>query len=75
MQTVRDIIKRLGGTNEVAASLGLAYTVVHSWMRANAVPGWRQPDLLRLAVERGIKLSTADFPSPDERVSRKAKAA
>ncbi len=47
---------------QVARDLALPFTTVSSWGRKNHVPEWRQPALLRLAVEKGVALSTADFP-------------
>lgn len=67
-----DIIQRLGGDSELARSLGVPLTTVNSWKRANFFPEWRQPKLLELANQLDIALSTADFPTRDERVRRAA---
>lgn len=69
-----DIIARFGSIAELARELGAPMTTVSSWGLVNQIPLWRQPKLLELAAARGIALSTADFPSPDERV-RRGKAA
>jgi hypothetical protein len=60
--TASDIIQRLGGVMQVSRDLGLPFTTVSSWGRGNSIPTWRQPALLRLAVEKSIPLSTSDFP-------------
>ena len=64
----RQIIMRLGGITAVANELGVPVSTVSSWGRSNRIPEWRQPALMRLALERGVPLSTADFPHPDERI-------
>jgi hypothetical protein len=56
------------GRTELANALGVPLTTVSSWGRFNYIPSWRQPDILRLAAARGIELSTANFPTPDDRV-------
>ena len=64
-----DIIERFGTGAEVPRELGgVPMTTVSSWGRANYIPAWRQPKLLELAAERGIALSTTDFPTEDERI-------
>lgn len=63
-----DIIEKFGKIAELARELGVPMTTVSSWGRANYIPAWRQPKLLELAAERGVTLSTADFPTEDERV-------
>jgi hypothetical protein len=68
MQAI-DIIQRLGGVMQVSRDLGLSFTTVSSWGRANRIPEWRQPALLRLAVEKSIPLSTADFPTKPLRLT------
>jgi hypothetical protein len=67
--TARDIIQKLGGIKPLSDSMGIPLTTISSWARSNRIPDWRQPKLLELAVERDIPLSTADFPTPDERVA------
>lgn len=70
-----DIIARFGSIADLARELGVPMTTVSSWGLVNQIPRWRQPKLLELAAERGIRLSTADFPAPDERVRRGVEAA
>lgn len=65
----RQIVMRLGGVTAVAAHLGVPVSTVSSWGRFNRIPEWRQPALLRLAVERGVPLSTADFPAKPLRLT------
>lgn len=69
------IVKALGGTAKVASALNLPVTTVHGWQRVNFVPDWRRDALLSLALDRGVALSTADFPTEAERVSRRTQAA
>jgi hypothetical protein len=57
------------GRTELAKALRVPLSTVSSWGRANYIPEWRQPKLLELAQGRGITLSTADFPTADQRVS------
>lgn len=67
--TASEIIKRLGGVTAVSRHLGVPLTTVSSWGRFNSIPQWRQTRLLELASSTGLHLSTADFPTPDERVA------
>lgn len=57
------------GRTELAKAIGVPLTTVSSWGRANYIPEWRRPKLLELAHDRGITLSTSDFPKPEDRVS------
>jgi hypothetical protein len=70
-----DIIEKFGKIADLARELGVPMTTVSSWGRANYIPAWRQPKLLELAAERGVTLSTADFPTDDERVKLNKAAA
>lgn len=65
-----DIIARFGSIADLARDLGVPMTTVSSWGLVNQIPGWRQAKLLELAAERGVALSTTDFPPRNERVSR-----
>jgi hypothetical protein len=67
--TALEIINELGGVMQVSRDLAVSFTTVSSWGRANQIPAWRQPKVLELAVEKGVALSTSDFPSPEERVT------
>ena len=60
--TVSDIIGQLGGANAVAKYTGWPFNTVDTWQRKNFVPDWRRPALLRMAHEKNVALSTADFP-------------
>ena len=62
-------------TAAIASATDIPLTTVASWNAANFIPSWRQGTLLHLALEKGEPLSTADFPPPESRRSRKAKAA
>lgn len=73
MATASEIIDTLGGTSAVAAALKLSHpSVVHGWRRFNSIPEWRQAALLALAVEKKVPLAATDFPTPDERIPRRA---
>lgn len=65
----RQIVMKLGGITPVAKYLGVPISTVSSWGRFNRIPEWRQPALLRLALEQGVDLSTSDFPHPEDRVA------
>lgn len=60
---------RLGGITAVANHLGVPISTVSSWGINNRIPDWRQPALLRLAVEKNIPLSTSDFPAKPLRLT------
>ena len=75
MLTAADIIKQLGGAAAIASALDLPLTTVASWSAVNFIPDWRRDALLRLALDKNVALSTADFPTKNERVGRQAKAA
>jgi hypothetical protein len=74
MATANHIIDTLGGTSAVANALGVIPSVVHGWRTYNSIPAWRQPALLELALKKGKPLCGTDFPSPAERIKRKAAA-
>jgi hypothetical protein len=57
-----EIIDQLGGLSEVARQLSVPVTTVSSWKIRNIIPEWRQTAVMRLALEKGVALSTADFP-------------
>lgn len=62
-----DIISRFGTIAGFARDLGVPMTTAASWKQKNHIPAWRQPKILELATERGIELSTTDFPAlPDK---------
>jgi hypothetical protein len=58
-----EIIANLGGVSAVSRQLGIPKTTIYSWRERDLIPEWRQPALLRLALEKGVALSTADFPA------------
>jgi hypothetical protein len=75
MATAQDIIERLGGMAAVARKLKLPLTTVQGWQVANHFPDWRKEALIRLAMDEGKPLSTEEFPTVDERIPRKPRAA
>jgi hypothetical protein len=70
--TASEIIAKFGSIAELGRVLDVPMTTVSSWGRFNRIPEWRQPAILRVAIERGIALSTTDFP---EKPIRQEKAA
>lgn len=60
--TVSDIMDKFGGLSAFAANIGVPVSTAHSWKTNNYIPEWRQAAILSLALDRGIALSTADFP-------------
>lgn len=72
--TAHEIIELLGGVQAVSAHTGWPYTTVKAWVTYNQIPDWRQSTLLDMAREKSVALSTADFPSPTERVAKRAAA-
>jgi hypothetical protein len=73
--TAKDIIDQLGGVMQVGRDLGISFTTVSGWARFNQIPEWRQAKLLELAMSKGVTLSTADFPSRDQRINPQDAAA
>lgn len=67
--TAKSIIQQLGGVMQLSRDLGISFTTISSWGRWNRIPEWRQPKLLELAMSKGITLSTADFPAPEDRIA------
>lgn len=62
MQTVEDILEKLGGYAKVAERTKTPATTVHSWQRSNFIPNWRRPAILSLAKKARVPLSDSDFP-------------
>ena len=57
METISDIIDRLGGTSAVAAGLALTPSTVSSWKTSGSIPSWRRPAVLAFAKEKGELLT------------------
>lgn len=76
MNAAKRVIMKLGGDRAVARLLGVHPTTVIRWRiskerggTGGLIPSWHQATLLRLAAERGIELSPADFfDMPDREV-------
>jgi hypothetical protein len=75
MKTADHILTSLGGVAEVARKLGLPLTTVQGWKDANFVPEWRRPALIKLAKAKKKPLADDDFPTAEQRISRKKVAA
>jgi hypothetical protein len=70
MATADHIIATLGGSAELARHTGFPLTTIESWKGANFIPEWRREKVIACAETKGVTLRWADFPSPDQRVSR-----
>lgn len=62
MGNVSEIIEALGGATAIARAIDVPVTTAHSWKRANYVPAWRVPALLKLAKKLGQPVTAASFP-------------
>lgn len=45
--TLEQAVKKLGGSNQVAALTGINRTTIDYWLR-KTVPSWRAPDVARI---------------------------
>lgn len=75
MLTASQIIERLGGAASIATAINAPLTTVASWGAVNFIPRWWHNELLAMASRGGHDLSTADFPTRDQRVPRAPKQA
>ena len=75
MATANEILTRLGGPAKVARETEIPLTTIIGWRDANFIPEWRRPALFACAMKRDAALSSADFPTPDQRISRSKAAA
>lgn len=57
METIDQIIERLGGTVVVAAGLDLTPSTVSSWRQTGSIPPWRRPALIAFAADIGQPLT------------------
>lgn len=70
MRTASAIIEKLGGTSAVASALNRTPSTISSWKEVNYIPEWWHDRLVKFAKKRGLSISTIDFPTADDRVSR-----
>ena len=72
--TVAAVIKALGGTNRLAAELGVVPSAVRNWRRLDAFPKRLHMDIRRIARRRRVRLDDALFRelSAAERQARDA---
>jgi hypothetical protein len=81
MATAKDILDRLGGLTAVARGIGemtgrpCPLTTVQGWQDSNYFPDWRRGNLLALAERLGKDLAISEFPSVEERTTRKQRIA
>ncbi len=57
------VVAKFGGQTAVARLIGKGQSTVGHWVSVGRVPAKWQPELLRLAGERGIDLTPSDFMS------------
>lgn len=66
MNTAQRIIVKFGGQSAIARLIGKGQSTVAHWAKTGSIPARWQQELLRLATEKGIDLSSSDFmDSPD----------
>jgi hypothetical protein len=70
MLTAEEIIKLFDGPKKLADELDAPLTTVDSWRVVNFIPRWWRGPILAAAERLNISLSTADFPTSDQRVPR-----
>lgn len=73
MRTASDIVDLFGGPARLAEALDTPLTTVVSWREVNFIPRWWHQPLLALAGKDGKALSTADFPTREQRIPRAKK--
>lgn len=71
MHTADHIIKLLGGSAALSRETRIPLTTIESWKASNFVPEWRQPALLKVAQKLRKTLKDGDFPTTEQRISRK----
>src|SRR5262249_27148704 len=54
-------IQRFGGQSALASLVGKGQTTVQHWGKTGRIPAKWQPELLKLAMEKGIELTASDF--------------
>ena len=75
MQSVVDIIERLGGTSAVAAALSLTPSTVSSWKTSGRIPRWREPALIAAAKLKGMPLTSSEIAQANAVEAPEQKAA
>lgn len=60
----RQIIEKFGGQTALAHVLGTRQSTVSYWAKTGAIPAKYHNDIILLAKERGIELTTSDFVVP-----------
>jgi hypothetical protein len=73
MGNVSEIIEALGGATAIARAIDVPVTTAHSWKRANYVPAWRVPALLKLAKKLGQPVTADSFPAERPMVANRAR--
>lgn len=67
MQTLSEIIGRLGGTSAVANAMRLTPSTVSSWKTKGRLPLWRHKDLIRAAKRAGVVLTYEELQAALDR--------
>lgn len=61
MNPAQRVIKKFGGQSALAAMIEKGQTTVQHWGKTGRIPAKWQPELLKLAADKGIELSPGDF--------------
>src|SRR5437870_5135302 len=61
MNPAQLIVDKFGGQSALAELIGKGQSTVQYWTKSGVIPAKWQRDLLRLAREKGIDLTAADF--------------
>lgn len=69
------LVDRFGGLTEFAQAIGVPLTTAAAWRDVNHVPRYRHLEVIRTAQKAGVEISTADFPSKEQRIARAKTAA
>lgn len=61
VEPAASVIERFGGAKWLAEFLGVARGTVHGWRTKGVIPAAHQAAVLRMAKERGIRLTAKDL--------------
>jgi P63C domain-containing protein len=69
MNPAQRVIEKFGGQSALARLVGKGQSTIAHWSKTGSIPAKWQPQLLRIAAENSVNLSSADFmDSPDYQV-------
>jgi hypothetical protein len=72
MHTADHIISLFGGSAALSRETRIPLTTIEGWKASNFIPEWRQPIVLKVAKRLNKPLAESDFPTVDQRISRKS---